>query len=94
MKFYLSYTILGLLIGIPALAWGLKRWRRLDTDDPMLPNHVKRPYCLLGKRTWDISRDHDDPRARRQLTAEVKARRVQAERQGYGNNVVEIRRRA
>ncbi len=58
------------------------------TDPAWKPTGIK-----PAERTWSIDRDHNDPRARRQLMAEVKARRVQAERRGEDTNVREFPQR-
>jgi hypothetical protein len=74
------------------MGWLSKLLRRVAGDHP---DPVWRPTGIKPmERTWRIDKDHDDPRARKQLMAEVKARRKQAEQRGEKSNVVEIRKRA
>ena len=57
------------------LGWLRRLLYRDGVDAAWKPTGIK-PMA----RTWDVSRDHDDPRARRQLMAEVRARRTLATR--------------
>jgi len=68
-------------------------WTRLfwpTRDEAWKPTGIREPE----RGSWNVATDHDDPRAKRQLLAELRAKKVQAQRRGEDSNVIEMKRRA